>query len=418
MAARHRLSDLPALISGHQRRRRRRSAGHHAQARLSRVARSGCDLDLAHVSVADGRLRLRRLRLLRRPPAVRDTGRFRKAGRRSPPRARSRSSSTTCRTTPPTSTHGSSNPDRVATNPKRDWYMWRDRADGAPNNWISRFGGSAWEWDPTTEQYYYHAFLKEQPDLNWRNPEVQSAMLDVLRFWYDRGVDGVRIDALRSWSKTSSVATTRPNPSWTPGGDPYGSLRADATRRISPRSSTSSPAGARCRMRIRERVLIGELWVPIERLVTYYGADGRGLHLPFNFHLILTRMGRRAASAALVEEYEAALPPGALAQLGARQPRPLAHCHPRRTGTGARGGHAAAHAARHADPVSGRRDRHAATCRSRRRRFRTLSISRAGARAGPRPGANADAVGHGAERRVLRTRCRAVAAPRRRLGDT
>src|SRR5690606_34935255 len=81
-------------------------------------------------------------------------------------------------------------------NPKRDWYLWRDaRPDGSPpNNWLAHFGGRAWEWDETTGQYYYHAFLKEQPDLNWRNPEVQEAMLGVMRFWLDRGVDGFRGD--------------------------------------------------------------------------------------------------------------------------------------------------------------------------------------------------------------------------------
>src|ERR1700750_1487763 len=77
-------------------------------------------------------------------------------------------------------------------NPYRDWYIWRDPAPGGgpPNNWISDFGGSALEWDEKTGQYYLHAFLKEQPDLNWRNPAVQSAMYDVLRFWFERGVDG------------------------------------------------------------------------------------------------------------------------------------------------------------------------------------------------------------------------------------
>jgi alpha-glucosidase len=83
-------------------------------------------------------------------------------------------------------------------NPKRDWYIWRDPAPdgGPPNNWISDFGGSAWEWDEVTSQYYYHAFLKEQADLNWRNPAVKAAMYDVMRFWFDRGADGLRIDVL------------------------------------------------------------------------------------------------------------------------------------------------------------------------------------------------------------------------------
>jgi alpha-glucosidase len=83
-------------------------------------------------------------------------------------------------------------------NPKRDWYVWKEpKADcSEPNNWQSVFGGSAWELDPATNQYYLHSFLKEQPDLNWANPEVQEAMKDVMRFWFDRGVDGFRVDAI------------------------------------------------------------------------------------------------------------------------------------------------------------------------------------------------------------------------------
>jgi len=84
------------------------------------------------------------------------------------------------------------------TNPKRDWYIWRDgKGRGQPpNNWQSWFGHSAWKFDPTTNQYYYHHFYTEQPDLNWRNPEVRKAMYDAMRFWLDRGVAGFRIDAV------------------------------------------------------------------------------------------------------------------------------------------------------------------------------------------------------------------------------
>lgn len=83
-------------------------------------------------------------------------------------------------------------------NPKRDWYIWRDaKPDGLPpNDWESTFGGSAWEWDEATGQYYYHFFFKQQPDLNWRNPEVQEAMFNVMRFWLTKGVDGFRLDAI------------------------------------------------------------------------------------------------------------------------------------------------------------------------------------------------------------------------------
>lgn len=82
-------------------------------------------------------------------------------------------------------------------NPKRDWYIWHDGVDGnPPNGWESIFGGAGWTLDPTTDQYYYHFFLKEQPDLNWRNPDVQDAMLASMRFWLERGVDGFRVDAI------------------------------------------------------------------------------------------------------------------------------------------------------------------------------------------------------------------------------
>jgi len=82
-------------------------------------------------------------------------------------------------------------------NPKRDWYIWRSgKNDGPPNNWDSTFGGSAWEYDAATGQYYYHFFFKEQPDLNWRNTEVKQAMWDAIRFWLDMGVDGFRLDAI------------------------------------------------------------------------------------------------------------------------------------------------------------------------------------------------------------------------------
>jgi alpha-glucosidase len=83
-------------------------------------------------------------------------------------------------------------------NPKRDWYIWRDASpDGSPpNNWESMFGGSAWTWDEQTGQYYFHTFLVDQPELNWRNPELVETMKNVIRFWLDRGIDGFRVDAI------------------------------------------------------------------------------------------------------------------------------------------------------------------------------------------------------------------------------
>ncbi len=92
-------------------------------------------------------------------------------------------------------------------NPKRDWYVWADgRGDGMPNNWESTFGGPAWEYDATTGQYYYHFFFKQQPDLNWRNPQVKEAMWNAVRFWLDMGVDGLRLDAIGTIFERADLA--------------------------------------------------------------------------------------------------------------------------------------------------------------------------------------------------------------------
>jgi alpha-glucosidase len=195
-------------------------------------------------------------------------------------------------------------------NPKRDWYLWRDPAPGGgpPNNWLSCFGGSAWQYDERSGQYYYHAFLPEQPDLNWRNPEVVEAMLGVLRFWLDRGVDGFRVDVLWHLIKDDRFRDNPPNPNWREGMDPFQALI--------PLYTTDRPEvhGIVERMRrlfdeYRDRVLIGEIYLPLERLVQYYGADLKGAHLPFNFQLIMAKWDARDI-ARLVAEYEEALPEG------------------------------------------------------------------------------------------------------------
>src|SRR6201991_2673778 len=104
-------------------------------------------------------------------------------------------------------------------NPKRDWYVWRDGAanGGPPNNWVSEFGGSAWEYDEATGQDYYHDFLKEQPDLNWRNPAVRAAMFDALRFWLRKGVDGFRVDVMWLMIKDDLFRDNPPNPAYKVG---------------------------------------------------------------------------------------------------------------------------------------------------------------------------------------------------------
>jgi alpha-glucosidase len=196
--------------------------------------------------------------------------------------------------------------------PRRDWYLWRDApADRPPTNWVSVFGGSAWTWLEDPGAWYYHAYLPEQPDLNWRCEAVREAMTGVLRFWLQRGADGFRIDALRQCVKDDRWRDNPPNPGWRPGEDPYDALIPeyttdrpevqDVVRLL--RATVDAAAAADG----RERVLIGELYLPIERLMAYYGS---GLHLPANFHLLSTAWTAPAV-AALVEAYEAALPDGA-----------------------------------------------------------------------------------------------------------
>jgi len=112
---------------------------------------------------------------------------------------------------------------------KRDYYVWQDaKSDGsAPNNWLSTFGGSAWQWHEDTQQYYLHSFLKEQPDLNWDNPDVRAAMADVLRFWLDIGVDGFRVDVARYISKDTQYRDESINVTYGKSSateDPYQSL--------------------------------------------------------------------------------------------------------------------------------------------------------------------------------------------------
>jgi alpha-glucosidase len=193
---------------------------------------------------------------------------------------------------------------------KRDWYLWQDpRADGGPpNNWLSHFGGSAWEWDARTEQYYYHSFLKEQPDLNWRNPDVVSAMHDVLRFWLNRGVDGFRVDVLWLLIKDGQWRDNPPNPDYKPEMPLFHSQHAVYTA-DRPEVQNIVTGLRRVLDEFDSRVLIGEIYLPLDRLMAYYGTDLDGVQLPFNFQLLQSTWNARRI-AALIDQYEAALPPG------------------------------------------------------------------------------------------------------------
>ncbi|MBN9387516.1 MAG: alpha-glucosidase [Chloroflexi bacterium] len=199
-------------------------------------------------------------------------------------------------------------------NPKRDWYIWRDgiKAGGPPNNWLSIFGGSAWELDPTTGQYFYHAFLKEQPDLNWRNPQLKQAMWEVVRFWLNLGVDGFRLDA---------VATIFEDPSLPDHTYPVadsGVVLANELTKIEYEQlmqyQTHQPGIHELLKELRalvdgypgDRVLIGE-----DENVIYHGSGDDELHLVFNFPLMatpkLTPTSIRANQAVRLGD----LPPGA-----------------------------------------------------------------------------------------------------------
>jgi alpha-glucosidase len=200
--------------------------------------------------------------------------------------------------------------------PKRDWYIWRDPAPaesetpgGPPNNWLSEFGGPAWTYDPGTGQYYLHSYLKEQPDLNWRNPGLKAAMENVLRFWLDRGADGFRLDALHHVIKDKLFRDNPANPNFRPGMAPHHVLERLYTV-DRPEVHTVIADLRRILDGYGERVLIGEVHLPMEKVMRYYGVGGGGVQLPFNFSLL--RASWTAASLRpLIAAYEAALPPGA-----------------------------------------------------------------------------------------------------------
>ncbi|MCY2687121.1 alpha-amylase family glycosyl hydrolase [Salinimicrobium sp. TH3] len=193
-------------------------------------------------------------------------------------------------------------------NHKRDWYIWKDpgKDGGPPNNWLSVFGGSGWEYDEKTEQYYYHAFLKEQPDLNWRNPDLQQAMLAIMRYWLKKGVDGFRVDVMWHMIKDEQLRDDPPNPEYKKGMNSYSKLL--------PAYSTDQDEVHDIVHKMRkvideydERLLIGEIYLPISKLVSYYGEDNQGAHLPFNFQL-LQLPWNAARIKATIDEYEGALP--------------------------------------------------------------------------------------------------------------
>lgn len=166
------------------------------------------------------------------------------------------------------------------TNPKRDWYVWHDPAPdgGPPTNWESIFGGSTWEFDKATGQYYYHVFYAEQPDVNWANPGLRKAMHDVMRFWLDHGASGFRLDATPylfedpKWPQDPDVKAGAPV-----GLKPHNSnLPANHEALRGLRAITDSYPG--------DRMLLGENAISnVEDLRRVYGQKGDEINLPMDF---------------------------------------------------------------------------------------------------------------------------------------
>ncbi len=201
-------------------------------------------------------------------------------------------------------------------NPKRDWYIWHDpNADGGPpNNWLSVFGGSAWQFSEATGQYYLHSFLTKQPDLNWDNPAVREAMKEALRFWLELGVDGFRVDAVDWMSKDPEF---RDNP-----------LRNEESAELNPHLYGSyrhihSRSGPHLLERLREtsevlteydnRFMIieghPEHENKVEGYIAYYQPDRPELYAPFNFEPIHVPW-QAAEFKRFVDHYQTSMQPG------------------------------------------------------------------------------------------------------------
>lgn len=166
-------------------------------------------------------------------------------------------------------------------NERRDWYIWRDPKPGGgrPNNWESIFGGPAWEFDPLTGQYYYHMFYKQQPDLNWRNPAVRAEMMDVFRFWADKGVSGFRLDVFNNYLKDAQFRDNPPR---------FGLRGFDRQHHI---YDTNQPEMIGVVQQIRrlvdaypESYVVGETFMNQEWAADYVGEDK--LHAAFNFEML------------------------------------------------------------------------------------------------------------------------------------
>ncbi len=177
--------------------------------------------------------------------------------------------------------------DRI--NEKRDWYVWRDgrgkNGKKEPNNWNSMVGGSAWEWSEERKQFYLHQFLTFQPDLNWRNPDVQIAMFNHIRFWLEKGVDGFRLDIIQTLFEDKYFKNNPPSWRFFP------SHNSNETMFQKPKYTQFLPETIELCQKLRElvnsyspeRMLVGEAQGNLQMIKPLYGKNNDGLHLSFNF---------------------------------------------------------------------------------------------------------------------------------------
>ena len=212
---------------------------------------------------------------------------------------------------------------RSKDNAKRDWYIWADGKDGGPpNNWISVFGGSAWTYDNTTEQYYLHQFSEFQPDLNYRNPEVKQAMEDVLTFWLDLGVDGFRMDAVVFLLEDPKLENETRNPNFPPDKCTSNISSPDCYNSLVHNRTTNYPGVHEIIRSWRqlldsyskpgeEKFMVGEVYDPISELVTYYGDHSDEFNFPFNFLLLENSEWTGTQVSGIVAEWLDHIPQGA-----------------------------------------------------------------------------------------------------------
>ena len=170
-------------------------------------------------------------------------------------------------------------------NPKSDWYHWQDPASGGevPNNWLSYFGGTGWTYNETRNQYYYHTFNNNQPDINWNNPQVRNAIYEMIRFWLDKGVDGFRLDASSVYSKDKYY---RYNPVKFEASDTnkYNNLHHLYNKNL-PENHQIIREIRKIIDEYQNRVLIGETFIDctLYESAVFYGINNDELHLPFTF---------------------------------------------------------------------------------------------------------------------------------------